>query len=142
MIETLKPDLPSAAARVADALSPIARDTQAMLSLVGSGPADEVVHRDPVFGPRLQTMASEAVRQGVEGLAADIVASTIAPWDFDPSAVSAPVELWYGEQDELVPPEHGAWWAGVLSNCNLHVVHDAGHLLPVARWKSVLASTA
>jgi pimeloyl-ACP methyl ester carboxylesterase len=142
MIEALRPDLPSAAARVAEALSPIARDAQAMLSLIGSGPADDAVHKDPVFGPRLHTMASEAVRQGAGGLAADIVASTIAPWDFDPAAVSVPVELWYGEQDELVPPEHGAWWAGVLSDCNLHVVPDAGHLLPIARWKPILASAA
>jgi pimeloyl-ACP methyl ester carboxylesterase len=85
-------------------------------------------------------MAAEALRQGVTGVAADIVASTIAPWGFDPKAVEVPVALWYGQEDALVPPDHGAWWAGVLPTSTLTVVPGAGHLLPLLAWKQILAS--
>lgn len=142
LVDAMRPDLPSATFKVADALAPIANDTSAMLSLLGSGAADDKVLADPVFGPRLHTMASEAVRQGVDGLAADIVASTMAPWGFEPADVAMPVQLWYGADDELVPPAHGDWWAKVLPDARLRVVPKAGHLLPLAAWKQILTSTA
>lgn len=140
MVDALRPDLPSAAAAVAEALAAIAESPDAMLDLLGDGPADEAVRYDRSYGPRLRTMASEAVRQGVAGVAADIVASTIAPWGFDPFEVAVPVSLWYGEEDVLVTPEHGAYWAGVLAEAELRVVPGAGHFLPLVGWREILAS--
>lgn len=140
MVAALRPDLTSASDTVAAALAPIAHSTRAMLDLLGSGPADEQVRRDLVNGPRLETMAAEAVRQGVAGVAADIVASTVAPWGFDPQGLPVSATLWYGEEDELVPPEHGAYWAGALPNAELRVVPKAGHFLPLLAWRDILRS--
>lgn len=142
MVDALRPDLPGAPAMVAAALAPIAHSPRAMLDLLGSGPADDRVRRDLVNGPRLEVMAAEAVRQGVSGVAADIVASTIAPWGFQPAGLQSSVSLWYGEEDELVTPEHGAFWAGVLPESELRVVPGAGHFLPLVAWKEILRAAA
>ncbi len=139
LVALLRPDLPSAVGAVAEALAPIAYSPGAMLDLLGSGEADDEVRRGQTHGPRLLAMAQEAVRQGAAGVAADIVASTIAPWGFDPGAVELPVALWYGAEDELVSPEHGAYWAGALMEADLRVVPGAGHLLPVTHWAEILA---
>lgn len=142
LIEALKPDLPSAAGVVAQALAPIAHSPGAMLDLLGAGPADDAVRRSQAHGARLLSMAQEAVKQGVTGVAADIVASSIAPWGFEPADVTAPVHLWYGAEDELVGPDHGAYWAGALPQAELTVVPGAGHLLPLTHWGKILAATA
>jgi pimeloyl-ACP methyl ester carboxylesterase len=140
MVASLRPDLPAAAGAVAEALAAIADSPDAMLDLLGDGPADDAVRDDRSHGRHLSAMASEAVRQGVTGMAADIVASTIAPWGFDPAGVDVPVSLWYGDEDSLVTPEHGAYWAGVLPDAELHVVPAAGHLLPMVAWREILGS--
>jgi pimeloyl-ACP methyl ester carboxylesterase len=142
LIDALRPDLPSAAGAVAQALAAIAHSPGAMLDLLGAGEADDKVRRSQAHGPRLLSMAQEAVKQGVAGVAADIVASSVAPWGFEPSDVSTPVNLWYGADDELVGPEHGAYWAGTLPEADLTVVPGAGHLLPLTHWGRILAATA
>ena len=142
MVAALRPDLPAAAGAVAHALAAIAESPDAMLELLGDGPADDAVRDDRSHGRHLWAMASEAIRQGVTGMAADIVAATIAPWGFDPADAEVPVTLWYGEEDVLVTPEHGAYWAGVLPDAQLHVVPAAGHLLPLVAWREILASVA
>lgn len=37
-----------------------------------------------------------------------------APWGFDPTAIEVPVEIWFGDQDLMVPPTHGAWLARTI----------------------------
>ena len=140
MVDALRPDLPSAVGVLERALAPIAGSAKSVLDMVGVGPADDALRQDDVHGPALRAMAQEAIRQGVTGIASDIVATTIAPWGFEPKDVNAPVALWYGEDDELVPPEHGGWWAEVLPKADLRVVPGAGHFLPLVAWKQILAS--
>lgn len=140
MVDALRYDIAGAAARVCEVLSPIAHDAAAVLDMLAAGPADDAVLDDPMQGPRLRLMASEAIRQGVAGIAFDIVAVSVAPWDLDPRRVTVPVTLWYGDADLLVPPAHGAWWEGVVPASTLNVVPNAGHFLPSAAWKQILAA--
>ncbi|MGH9279333.1 MAG: alpha/beta fold hydrolase, partial [Acidimicrobiales bacterium] len=139
MVAALRPDPGAATATVAEALAPIARLPSAVLDMVGSGAADAQVRADPARGSRLFAMASEALRQGSAGMASDIVASSIAPWGFDPAEVNRPVDLWYGSDDVLVTPDHGSYWAKTLPDAHLHDVAGAGHLLPLTAWADVLA---
>ena len=51
-----------------------------------------------------------------------------APWGFDPTAIEVPVAVWYGDQDLMVPPSHGAWLASNLATAlPTHFAHE-GHL--------------
>ena len=51
-----------------------------------------------------------------------------APWGFDPTAIEVPVAVWYGDQDLMVPPTHGAWFVSNLATAiPTHFTHE-GHL--------------
>jgi len=48
-------------------------------------------------------------------------------WDLDLSAVTAPVELLYGDADQMVPLHNGTRLAELLPNATLTVLPGAGH---------------
>ena len=69
-------------------------------------------------------------RYGIDGWLEDDLALFARPWGFSPAAVTAPVELIYGEADVLVPAAHGRAWAQRLPAAMLTIVPNAGHWMP------------
>jgi pimeloyl-ACP methyl ester carboxylesterase len=65
--------------------------------------------------------------RGDEGWVADLAALT-GPWGFDLAAVTAPVELWHGAVDRMVPITHGRWLAEHLPTAKAHLEPEQGHL--------------
>jgi len=51
-----------------------------------------------------------------------------SPWGFDPSTIARPVSVWYGDQDLMVPPTHGAWLGSHVPNATIHHLLDDGHV--------------
>lgn len=49
-----------------------------------------------------------ALTPGVEGWVDDDLAFT-SPWGFDPAAIAVPLLVLQGENDVMVPPDHGRW---------------------------------
>jgi len=85
---------------------------------------------------------SLALRDGVDGWVDDDLAF-VRPWGFVPADVRAPVFLWQGEQDLMVPPAHGHWLAAALPNCRARFLPDDGHLtLEISRPAEILADLA
>jgi pimeloyl-ACP methyl ester carboxylesterase len=60
-----------------------------------------------------------------------------SPWGFDLAAIRTPVTLWYGERDEVCPPEIGRRFARALPNAELRVTDD-GHQLIFTHWRELL----
>ncbi|NLT07286.1 MAG: alpha/beta fold hydrolase, partial [Solirubrobacterales bacterium] len=64
------------------------------------------------------------------------------PWGFDPAAIAAPVAIWQGDADRLVP----AAWAGRLAEAipgaTVHLRPGEGHALGPAAWREILAWAA
>jgi pimeloyl-ACP methyl ester carboxylesterase len=50
------------------------------------------------------------------------------PWGFDPASISVPVEIFYGDQDHMVPPTHGAWLASHITTARVFHDESEGHL--------------
>jgi pimeloyl-ACP methyl ester carboxylesterase len=50
------------------------------------------------------------------------------PWGFDPAAIAVPVEIFYGDQDHMVPPTHGAWLASHIPSARVFHDEHEGHL--------------
>jgi pimeloyl-ACP methyl ester carboxylesterase len=92
--------------------------------------------RPPGADQALRIMWREGLRPGVEGVAADVVAS-LRPWDFAPSEVLTPASLFYGDDDPVVSLADGRWWEEALPTAHLRVMRG-GHLLPLLVWPEIL----
>ncbi|HMJ77894.1 MAG TPA: alpha/beta hydrolase [Iamia sp.] len=102
-----------------------------------AGEADQPLLADAAVRARVVGMLGAAFAQGAIGCAADIVADQIAPWDFDPRAIGAPVHLVYSE-DDFVAPHHGDWWEAQVVAPTRHTTSGVGHLLIVPEWATIL----
>jgi len=90
----------------------------------------------------LNTMAAgvvDSVADGLAGLTHDLELQ-VEPPDVDWSAVSAPVDLWYGGLDTTAPPAFATWWQDELLDATVHLVEGAGHLIAMTHWTQILAT--
>lgn len=55
------------------------------------------------------------------------------PWGFDPTSISVPVEIFYGDHDHMVPSTHGAWLASHITTARVFHDESEGHLSIWAR---------
>jgi len=142
MLESLRPDLPAAAGRLAEAMAGLAQMPPATLvSQLSGGPDDEAaLATDPSRRPRLEAMMVAAHVQGMAGTAADIVSYTLADWGIDFRAVAAPTTLVYGANDQVSGPAHGEWYASQVPQSDLRVVPGVGHMVGLTEWGHVLAA--
>jgi pimeloyl-ACP methyl ester carboxylesterase len=125
-------------AAVKDAMAWFADAPQAA-ALGDPSPADAAARERPGVADALVAMTIEAARQGVEGIAFDIVAGSLRdPFALD--AIDVPVDLFGGDADHNVGVEHLDWWAARLSGARRHVLADTGHLLAMTHWAEVLAA--
>jgi pimeloyl-ACP methyl ester carboxylesterase len=99
--------------------------TFAALQSVLSPPDREVF--TGAVAQHLHESISLALSDGVDGWIDDDLAFT-QPWGFGLANVRAPVFLWQGEQDLMVPPAHGRWLADALPTCKARLLPDDGHL--------------
>lgn len=61
-----------------------------------------------------------------------------AAWGFDPCAITVPVQVWYGDEDMMVPPTHGAWLAkNVSTSVEVHHPRE-GHVSLVTNHRAEL----
>ena len=85
----------------------------------------------------LDTSLKVGCGETIDGFVDDDL-STVAPWGFDPTAITVPVAVWYGVSDTLVPPTHGEWLARTLPGATV-VRLDGGHFASYDRLGELLA---
>ena len=101
----------------------------------------EVVSR-PDVSPRLQLAYIEATRSGgSRGLAEDMRV-VLAPWNFDPAEIVAPVFVFHGRRDAIAPPAHAQHWIETLPGARPVWFEDAGHFLIEERVEEILGALA
>ncbi|MBK1786016.1 alpha/beta hydrolase [Prauserella sp. ASG 168] len=90
------------------------------------------------FGADNASNMDHALEAGDEGWFADLRALG-GDWGFDLADVVAPVELWHGELDRMVPIAHGEWLSRNLTDVRAHLEPDHGHIsLTVEKVGSML----
>lgn len=94
-------------------------------------------------GSRASFLATivEGFRQGVGGVV-DEYAIESRPWGFALEQIRAPVRLWHGDEDRIVPLAHSIYTAGRLPGARLQVLAGVGHLLGAAIEPVVTAIAA
>jgi pimeloyl-ACP methyl ester carboxylesterase len=60
------------------------------------------------------------------------------PWGFDPSDIRAPVHLFHGRKDRVVPAAEVGYWIDTLPDCEVHWYDDAGHFLIEDRFEEIV----
>ncbi|MCV0403855.1 MAG: alpha/beta hydrolase [Chloroflexi bacterium] len=73
------------------------------------------------------TVVRPALERGPAPLIDDDLAY-VAPWEFDPSTIVAPVMLLHGGLDLIAPVAHAEWLAARMPSATLRIVPEAGHI--------------
>ena len=99
------------------------------------------VDRDALSGEYAEATIESmhrSVRNGIWGWFDDDMAF-LKDWGFSPDAIEAPVALWQGRQDMMVPFGHGEWLAAHTAGARPHLLDDHGHLsIAVSSFDRVL----
>jgi pimeloyl-ACP methyl ester carboxylesterase len=82
---------------------------------------------DPVALESFVNATTHAFVEGWYGFHDDDLAF-YKEWGFDPTSISVPVEVFYGDQDLMVPPTHGAWLASHIATARVFHDEHEGHL--------------
>jgi pimeloyl-ACP methyl ester carboxylesterase len=98
------------------------------------------VEQVPGAAEQMAAGLAAAVRNGLDGVALDVVTQNTLGTVVAPGGIECPVDLWYGTEDQLTPPAFGRWLDARLPECRLHIVEDAGHMLLLTHWAEILSS--
>ena len=69
---------------------------------------------------------------------AEELALVATRWDFDPAAVRAPLCLWHGTEDRIVPVSAARVIAARVPAAQTKIVPGEGHFLVFERWREIL----
>jgi pimeloyl-ACP methyl ester carboxylesterase len=101
-------------------------------------PADRRTLESEELRESLTASSVEALRNGVQGAAADGLLYG-RPWGFSLKEIRAPVFLWHGEKDVVVPATMGHYLADNIPHCKSRFYPDDGHFsLPFTRLREIL----
>jgi pimeloyl-ACP methyl ester carboxylesterase len=120
---------------------------------LGDATADNVIElfggllSDPdkaVLAPlETRELFADSLRQGFEngwrGFFDDDRAM-MSDWGFEPGAITVPVAVWFGDNDLMVPPAHGAWLLRTITTSRGHHYPGEGHLSIYANHFEELAA--
>jgi pimeloyl-ACP methyl ester carboxylesterase len=79
------------------------------------------------YAANLASSLRAALSNGIAGWRDDDLAFT-ADWGFGLGNLAAPVAVWQGDQDRMVPYAHGVWLAGHIPGARAHLMPGEGHL--------------
>ncbi len=83
------------------------------------------------FAQYLAGSMQEALSAGIAGWRDDDLAF-MRDWGFGVDQISAPVAVWHGDQDAMVPFAHGEWLARHIPGARPHLLPGEGHLTLVS----------
>jgi pimeloyl-ACP methyl ester carboxylesterase len=81
---------------------------------------------------------SHAFIKGYWGYYDDNV-GTFGDWGFDPASISVPVGVWYGDNDLMVPVQHGNQLVSVIPTAVPHHYPAEGHLSIFSEFRGEIA---
>lgn len=106
----------------------IRADDDAIFDLVTDGaPPADIAYMNTIGRAKVAELAREAVRQGPNGAVTDFELLR-APWGFDLTTITTPVDLWHGTDDHSGPPDEQHVLANALPNATIHTLPGAGHV--------------
>jgi pimeloyl-ACP methyl ester carboxylesterase len=95
---------------------------------------------DPDQRAMFEASFTAGMAQGGEGMYEMIMA--LWNWGFEPEAIDHPVELFYGDADDILDPKMPLHLASRLPDCTTHVWNGAGHygFVDRQRWSEFFSA--
>ncbi len=98
---------------------------------------DRVVLERPEVKANLQGALHEGLRGSVEGALQDL-RLYCGPWGLPFGEIRTPSLMWQGGKDTVVPPHAAYRLAGMLPDCRLEIIEEAGHYWVFGAFERVL----
>jgi len=87
------------------------------------------------FAEHFAAVIRRALHNGFDGWVDDDLAFT-RPWGFDLSQITAPVTVWQGDLDLMVPFAHGQWLVRHIATARPMMVPGHGHISLLTQYRS------
>lgn len=100
-------------------------------------PADIAIINRPAVRQQIKRFQAEAVRQGVRGIVHEIKILTM-DYGFRLDDIETDVDLWYWEDDVIVPPQMGVYMAEHIPMSVPHFFTGGGHFAIYDAWEMIL----
>jgi pimeloyl-ACP methyl ester carboxylesterase len=81
--------------------------------------------------------SQHGMKRGTDGWRDDDLAF-VQPWGFDVGSIDAPLVMWQGREDRMVPFAHGEWLAASLPGVRAHLTDDEGHFSLMAKPQALV----
>jgi pimeloyl-ACP methyl ester carboxylesterase len=97
-------------------------------SMIGELAGADAVVLERLGSPEQVTaFMRESVRTGTAGVIDDyrVIGE---PWGFDPATITAPIRIWQGGSDTMVPPFFARWLGTRIPRSTVRVVRGEGHI--------------
>jgi pimeloyl-ACP methyl ester carboxylesterase len=91
----------------------------------------------PEVAAALSASLAEAFRTGGQGVAEELLL-LMRPWSVRLEEIRAPVQLWHGEADGIVPVAMGRYLARSIPNCRAEFIPRGGHYVVFDRIGQIL----
>jgi pimeloyl-ACP methyl ester carboxylesterase len=82
-----------------------------------------------------------AVSTGHDGWRDDDLAF-LTDWAVELASIRIPVSIWQGDQDRMVPRDHGRWLGEHVPGASTHLVEGEGHLSLMGNIDTIVATLA
>ncbi len=115
----------------------VRKNPSIILSLFNECELDKATVAQPDVKQMFEKMVVEAFRQGVRGVAHDLMLEA-RPWGFSLPEIDIPVHVWHGEADKIVPVEQGRIQALAIPNARARFFPNEGHTLGVNQLEAFL----
>lgn len=117
----------------------VKKDPEKAISDFGSTltQSDRVIISRPQVREALIKNRLEATRQGAKGWAKEAKILT-SPWGFSLKSITLPIDLWYWEDDMVVPVQMGRYIAANIPATHLYIYPGGGHMSVIDKWETIL----
>lgn len=99
-----------------------------------------IIAQDAANRERYALSLREALRQGTDGVAQDII--TINQWGFSLQDITMPIRFWHGMEDRQFPLSTARQLADSLPDCKATFVPGVGAMLILHSWQAILSELA
>ena len=125
-------------ATMASLLTSLEATDRSALTPLGVVPGDPRLEL-PGLPQRLGHMLGDAYRQGMAGVATDLLAAQDGSWFARLGAITARTWLLYGAADGYAGREDGEWFRARIPNAQLDIVDGSSTLAIASEWERIVA---